>query len=62
MVLMDIFKQIAYTSPESNTKVCSRYLQEAIEDLAGGMDTADVIFKYDKILYEQLKRGEQNEK
>lgn len=57
MVLMDIFKQIAYTSPESNTKVCSRYLQEAIKDLAGGMNNADVIFKYDKILYEQLKRG-----
>lgn len=43
-------RNIAYASRESNHETICRYLKQAIEDLASGMDAADVLGKYDNIL------------
>ena len=44
-------KEIAYASVESNYEIRKQYLSEAIRDLLSGMDEADVILKYEDILY-----------
>lgn len=49
--LMYTIKQIAYASPEPNHETICWYLEDAIEDLASGMDAAEVLWKYDIILY-----------
>ncbi len=43
-------RNIAYASRESNHETICKYLKQAIEDLASGMDAADVLWKYDNIL------------
>lgn len=45
-------RKIAYANREPNHETICKYLKQAIEDLAGGMDAADVLGKYDTILYE----------
>lgn len=50
--LMDTIKQIAYTESESNYEVICMYLEQAIEDLTSGMDAAEMLWKYDSILYD----------
>ena len=45
-------KEISYALPESNFEVRERYLESAIIDLVNGMDSSDVLMKYDRILYE----------
>lgn len=45
-------RKIAYASRESNHETICKYLKQAIEDLASGMNAADVLVKYDTILYE----------
>lgn len=54
--IMGIIKQIAYSKTESNYETICMYSEEAIKDLASGMDEVDVLCKYDKILYD-LKYG-----
>lgn len=49
--LDDTIKEIAYMSPQSNYEIRRIYLSEAIKDLLCGIDKADVILKYDEILY-----------
>lgn len=49
--LMYTIKQIAYASPEPNHETICWYLEDAIEDLVSGMDAAEVLWKYDIILY-----------
>lgn len=44
-------KEIAYASAESNFEIRKMYLSEAVKDLASGMDTVDVVLKYEDILY-----------
>jgi hypothetical protein len=44
-------KKIAFASAEPNFDVRKEYLKEAITDLASGRDTADVLCKFDNILY-----------
>ena len=46
-----IAKEIAYASTESNFEVRKKYLSEVIKDLLSGMDYADVILKYEDMLY-----------
>lgn len=50
--LMDTIKHIAYAKAESNYDTCYMYLEEAIKDLMSGMDAVDVLWKYDKVLYD----------
>lgn len=50
--LTHTIRNIAYASRESNHETICKYLKQAIEDLASGMDAADVLWKYDKILYD----------
>lgn len=45
-------RNIAYAGREPNHETICKYLKQAIEDLASGMDAADVLGKYDEILYE----------
>lgn len=45
-------RKIAYASRESNHETVCKYLKQTIEDLASGMNAADVLSKYDRILYE----------
>lgn len=45
-------RKIAYASREPNHETICKYLKQAIEDLACGMAAADVLGKYDTILYE----------
>lgn len=52
--LTHIIRKIAYAGREPNHETICKYLKQAIEDLAGGMDAADVLGKYDTILYEVL--------
>lgn len=56
--LTQTIKQIACADREPNYEAICKYLKQAIEDLASGMDTADVLGKYDKILY-NLKNPKQ---
>ena len=49
---MDTIKHIAYSKSESNYETCCIYLEEAIKDLMSGMDAVDMLWKYDKILYD----------
>ena len=51
-VLMDTIKQIAYAKAEPNYDTYCRYLEEAIKDLMGGMDAVEMLWKYDKVLYD----------
>lgn len=50
--LTHTIRNIAYTGKESNHETICKYLKQAIEDLASGMDAADVLGKYDNILYD----------
>ena len=59
--LMDTIKHIAYAKAESNYKTCCMYLEEAIKDLASGMDATEMLWKYDMILY-NLQHGDELEK
>lgn len=43
-------RNIAYAGREPNHETICKYLKQAIEDLASGMDAADVLWKYDNIL------------
>ena len=45
-------RNIAYAGREPNHETVCKYLKQAIEDLASGMDAADVLWKYDNILYD----------
>lgn len=47
--LMYTLKQIAYASTKPNHEVICEYLERAIEDLMRGMDTAEMLCKYDEI-------------
>ena len=49
--LTHTIRNIAYAGREPNHETICKYLKQAIEDLASGMDTADVLGKYDGILY-----------
>lgn len=49
--IMDTIKQIAYSKTESNYETICIYSEEAIKDLANGMDEVDVLLKYEDILY-----------
>ena len=53
-------RKIAYASREPNHETICRYLKQAIEDLASGMNAADVLGKYDTILYEVFYGFDQN--
>lgn len=48
-------RNIAYAGREPNHETICKYLKQAIEDLASGMDAADVLWKYDNILYNLRK-------
>ena len=48
--LIHTIGNIAYAGIEPNHETICRYLKQAIEDLASGMDAADVLWKYDNIL------------
>ena len=50
-VLDDTIRQIANSLPKSNFEIRKKYLSEAIKDLLSGMDEADVLLKYEDILY-----------
>lgn len=50
--LIYTIRQIAYACIEPNHETICKYLKQAIEDLASGMDAADMLEKYDRILYE----------
>lgn len=50
--LTHTIRNIAYAGRESNHETVCKYLKQAIEDLASGMDAADVLGKYDRILYD----------
>lgn len=50
--LTHTIRNIAYAGREPNHETICKYLKQAIEDLASGMDAADVIWKYDKVLYD----------
>lgn len=50
--LTQTIKQIAYAGRESNHETICKYLKQGIEDLASGMNAADVLGKYDNILYD----------
>lgn len=50
--LAHTIRNIAYAGREPNHETICKYLKQAIEDLASGMDSADVLGKYDKILYD----------
>ena len=50
-VLDDTIRQIAYSLPKLNFEIRKKYLSEAIKDLLSGMDEADVLLKYEDILY-----------
>lgn len=50
--LMYVVKQIAYANRESNHETICKYLNEAIKDLLGGMSAADMLEKYDRVLYD----------
>lgn len=54
-------RNIAYAGREPNHETICKYLKQAIEDLANGMDSADVLGKYDMILY-NLQHGDELEK
>ena len=45
-------RKIAYAGKESKHETICKYSKQVIEDLASGMDAADVLGKYDKILYD----------
>lgn len=47
-------RKIAYAGREPNHETICKYLKQAIEDLASGMDAADVLGKYDRMLCEVL--------
>lgn len=48
-------RNIAYAGREPNHETICKYLKQAIEDLASGMDASDVLGKYDKILSDLRK-------
>lgn len=48
-VLMDTIKRIAYSSTNPNHEVICEYLEKAIADLMSGMDTIEMLGKYDEI-------------
>lgn len=50
--LDDTLKEIAQMSSTSYFETLPKYLNQAIEDLASGMDAVDMLWKYDNILYE----------
>lgn len=50
--LTHIIRNIAYAGREPNHETICKYLKQAIEDLASGMDAADVLEKYDSIFYD----------
>lgn len=52
-----VIKEMAYVLPESNFKIRKRYLSEALKDLANGIDEADVILKYEEMLYRSRRSG-----
>lgn len=54
--LMDTIKQIAYAKAEPNYDTYCIYLESAIKDLASGMDAVDMLWKYDMVLYNLIKR------
>lgn len=53
--LTHTIRNIAYAGREPNHETICKYLKQAIEDLASGMDAADVLGKYDNILYDLRK-------
>ena len=50
--LTHIIRNIAYAGREPNHETICKYLKQAIEDLASGMNAADMLCKYDSILYD----------
>lgn len=56
--LMQTIKQIACACRESNYETMCKYLKQAIEDLASGMDATELLWKYDAILYNLQHKGE----
>lgn len=58
--LIHTIRKIAYAGREPNHETICKYLKQAIEDLASGMDAADVLWKYDMILYEVLYGFDKN--
>lgn len=59
--LTHTIRNIVYAGREPNHETICRHLKQAIEDLASGMDAADVLGKYDRILY-NLQHGYELEK
>ena len=50
--LTHTIRNIAYAGREPNHETICKYLKQAIRYLESGMDAADVLGKYDRILYD----------
>lgn len=53
--LTHTIRNIAYAGREPNHETICKHLKQAIEDLTSGMNAADVLGKYDNILYNLRK-------